>query len=195
MPGLSKAGQAPHSKRGCFADDRTGSFCGAQQRRARMNRWRSALGWNQKGDVGWRGDSVGGTPTDAVETTALPGKSAPCRQIGVPLHPRSSPGGRGKSNRRSWVEGWSASHCSRRCFEIRGRMCSARDWRGAGQNSSEVGASRCDARTAQRAVPTRGNENSVLHPDWRRALFAFDRAAVWPLFGGSEHFEAMESIV
>ena len=35
---------------------------------------------------------------------------------------------------------------------------------GARQNSSMAGASRCDARTAQRAVPTSEMKNSVLHP-------------------------------
>ena len=34
----------------------------------------------------------------------------------------------------------------------------------AGQNSAKVGASRCDARTAQRAVPTPEMENFLLHP-------------------------------
>ena len=35
---------------------------------------------------------------------------------------------------------------------------------GAGQNSATVGASRCDARTARRAVPTPETKNSVLRP-------------------------------
>ena len=38
----------------------------------------------------------------------------------------------------------------------------------AGQNSSMVGASRCDARTAQRAVPTSEMKNFVLHPLFAR---------------------------
>ena len=44
--------------------------------------------------------------------------------------------------------------------------------RGAGQNSSMVGASRCDARTAQRAVPTSEMKNFVLHPPAVREILA-----------------------
>ena len=36
--------------------------------------------------------------------------------------------------------------------------------KGARQNSPMVGASRCDARTAQRAVPTGEIKHFVLHP-------------------------------
>jgi hypothetical protein len=37
---------------------------------------------HRKGDLVWTGDSVGGTPTAAVETTALPKKSL---MIGSPV--------------------------------------------------------------------------------------------------------------
>jgi hypothetical protein len=39
-----------------------------------LNHWRHGCGLTQKAGRIWPGDSVGGRPTGAVETTALPGK-------------------------------------------------------------------------------------------------------------------------
>jgi len=39
-----------------------------------LSRWRHVPGCSKQGDLVWMEDSAGGTPTDAVGTTALPEK-------------------------------------------------------------------------------------------------------------------------
>ena len=56
--------------------------------------------------------------------------------------------------------------------KTRRREVAKTEVKGVRQNSSKVGASRCDARTAQRAVPTKEMKNFVSHPEATLCAFA-----------------------